>query len=247
MKQLTVKDFEYFADHRTLLPENTKQMFSKTLVALKGQKWKDMRSTLSPAFTGSKMRQMFEFVNIVGEQTSKALLDDIKGGGENSFEFKPLAMKFTVDVIASCAFGIEIDSFKNPANDFYRIASKVTNFGSLKIGLKVVGYGVFPKIMKFFNISLLDPESCDFFEKAITETMKIREREGIVRHDMIDLLLQAKKGHLALSTASEEKFADGFATVEESHHGKSEVKSVWSEVELAAQCFVFFLAGFDTV
>lgn len=247
MKQLTVKDFEYFADHRTLLPEYATQMFAKTLLALKGQKWKDMRSTLSPAFTGSKMRQMFEFVNVVGEQTSKALLDDIKGGGKNCFEFKPLAMKFTVDVIASSAFGIAIDSFKDPGNDFYRIASKVTNFGSFKVGLKVAGFALFPKIMQFFNVSLLDPESCDFFEKAITETMKIREREGIVRHDMINLLLQAKKGKLVHNSSSEEKIADGFATVEESQLGKSDVNRVWTDVELAAQCFIFFLAGFDTV
>lgn len=206
-----------------------------------------MRSTLSPAFTGSKMRQMFEFVNTVGEQTSNALLVDIKGGGESSFEFKSLAMKFTVDVIASCAFGIEIDSFKNPGNDFYRIAAKVTNFAGYKLGLKVAGFAVFPKIMQFFNVSLLDSESCDFFEKAITDTMAIREREGIVRHDMIDLLLQAKKGHLEHNTSSEEKIADGFATVEESQLGKSNVKRVWNDAELAAQCLIFFLAGFDTV
>lgn len=242
-----MRDFEYFTDHRPLVPENAKQLFAKTLLALKGQKWKDMRSTLSPAFTGSKMRQMFEFVNVVGEQTSEALLDDIRGGGEHSFEFRSLAMKFTVDVIATCAFGIEIDSFRNPANDFYRIAARFTNFTSLKMFLKFAGFAIFPQIMEFFNISLLDPESCDFFEKAITETMKVRERDGIVRHDMINLLLQVKKGQLKHNPASEEKIEDGFATVEESQLGKSDVKRVWNEEELAAQCFAFFLAGFDTV
>src|SRR5690349_1584083 len=133
-----------------------------------------MRATLSPAFTGSKMRQMFDFVSHVGHQTTMGMKDEINRGSENSFEFKALAMKFTVDVIASCAFGIEVNSFKNPGNDFHRIATKVANFSSLSTALKFVGHLTVPQIMKKLNINLLDKESCDFFQEAIIETMKIR-------------------------------------------------------------------------
>jgi hypothetical protein len=49
--------------------------------------------------TGSKMRQMFEFVSQVGEQAAKTIKEQIKNGGDASFEFKDLARKFTVDVI----------------------------------------------------------------------------------------------------------------------------------------------------
>jgi cytochrome P450 family 9 len=206
-----------------------------------------MRATLSPAFTGSKMRQMFDFVSTVGQQTAKTMQDEIKNGSENSFEFKALAMKFTVDVIASSAFGIEVNSFKNPDNDFHRIAKKVTNFSSAKTALKFAGYLTAPKVMKMLKINLLDKESCDFFNEAICETMKIREEKGIIRHDMINLLLQARKGQLAHNNNVEEKTIDGFATVEESQLGKSDVKRVWDDEDLAAQCFIFFLAGFDTV
>lgn len=52
IKQLTIKDFDYFMDHRALIPEQVDQMITKTLPVLQGQKWRDMRSTLSPAFTG---------------------------------------------------------------------------------------------------------------------------------------------------------------------------------------------------
>lgn len=52
IKLLAVKDFDYFTDHRSLISEDTDPMFGKTLIALQGQKWKDMRGTLSPAFTG---------------------------------------------------------------------------------------------------------------------------------------------------------------------------------------------------
>lgn len=57
-----------------------------------------MRSTLSPFFTGSKMRQMYSHVAVVGDQTTNTIKEKIKIGGSNMVEFKEFAMKFTVDV-----------------------------------------------------------------------------------------------------------------------------------------------------
>lgn len=50
IKQIGIKDFDHFSDHPKLHTDK-----NNALNALTGQKWRDMRSTLSPAFTGSKM------------------------------------------------------------------------------------------------------------------------------------------------------------------------------------------------
>ncbi|CAO1441593.1 unnamed protein product [Diamesa hyperborea] len=247
IKQLAVKEFDHFMDHRQLITEEMDPLFGKALFSIRGQKWRDMRSTLSPAFTGSKMRQMFEYVSQCGQQTAISMKKEIEAGGDNVFEFKALASKFTVDVIASCAFGIEVNSFTNPDNDFQRVAKKITNFSSFLSSLKFAGYMISPGLMNFLKISFFDKETSDFFRVAIQETMKYREEKGIIRHDMIDLLLQARKGNLKHSTKEEEVVADGFATVEESNVGKSQVTRVWTDDDMAAQCFIFFFAGFDTV
>ena len=73
--------------------------------------------------------------------------------------------------------------------------------------------------------------------------MDTREKKGIIRHDMINLLMQARKGNLKHESKEEEKIADGFATTEESEIGKSQNKKNWTDFELAAQCFNFFAAG----
>ena len=39
-KQLAVKDFDYFMDHRTLISEDVDPLFGKALVVLTGQKWR---------------------------------------------------------------------------------------------------------------------------------------------------------------------------------------------------------------
>lgn len=186
---------------------------------------------------------MFEFVSLVGEQAADSIKKQIKSGGADSFEFKDLARKFTVDVIATCAFGIEVNSFQNPKNDFHRISAKIANFGSFLITLKFAGYFLMPKVMKALNVKFFDDETTEFFQVAISETMNAREAKGIVRHDMINLLIQAKKGNLTHEKEKEEKVVEGFATVEESQVGKSAVKRTWEDDDLTAQCFIFFFAG----
>lgn len=207
-----------------------------------------MRATLSPMFTGSKMRQMFDYVATVGKQTALTMKEKIKRGGDNEFEFKALTTRFTVDVIASCAFGIECNSFENPDNDFHKIAIKATDFTNFKTTLKFAGFMLSPGLMKALKLSLFGKEFEEFFHEAVHGTMKIREEKGIIRHDMLNLLMQVKKGGLLKHDAKEEeKITEGFATVEESQIGKDQVKTVFDDDDLAAQAFIFFFAGFDTV
>ena len=51
-----------------------------------------------------------------------------KGDGMITLELKELFSKFTNDVIATAAFGIQVDSFKNPDNIFLRMGTKAINF-----------------------------------------------------------------------------------------------------------------------
>ena len=63
LKKLFVKDFDHFEDRKGFVTEATDKIWGKGLLSLSAEKWRDMRVTLSPAFTGSKMRQMFELVS----------------------------------------------------------------------------------------------------------------------------------------------------------------------------------------
>lgn len=59
LKQLTMKHIDHFEDRRSVIETVPDDLFGSALPMMKGQRWRDMRATLSPAFTGSKMRQMF--------------------------------------------------------------------------------------------------------------------------------------------------------------------------------------------
>lgn len=68
-------------------------------------------------------------------------------------ELKDAFSRFTNDVIATTAFGIECDSLRNKVNEFYLMGKDVTDFSGLR-NLKFVAYSFFPRLMKvFFQIN----------------------------------------------------------------------------------------------
>ena len=56
------------------------------------------------------------------------------------------------------------------------------------------------------------------------ETMEYREKNGIIRHDMIHLLIEAKKGTLVYEEDTKDSSEAGFATVQESVIGQKQIK-----------------------
>lgn len=220
-------------------------LFGNSLFQLKGAKWRDMRATLSPAFTGSKMRQMFDLVSECGDEMTKTLSTEAKSTGGVDYEMKDLFSKYTNDVISSAAFGYKINSFKDPNNEFYLSGKKFLEFGSPKTTFRMMLILMVPKVARFFNVSLIDGNIMKFFRSMVLDNIESREKQGIFRPDMINILMNVKKGN-TLSNTTEEKVIDGFATVSESSIGNKVVKREWTDDEIVAQCFLFFLAGFDT-
>lgn len=53
MKLICIKEFDSFTDHMTNMTPEMDPLLGNALISLQGKKWKDMRGTLSPAFTGN--------------------------------------------------------------------------------------------------------------------------------------------------------------------------------------------------
>lgn len=106
-----------------------------------------------------------------------------------------------------------------------------------------------PKVIKLLNLSLIDVTTSKYFKKLVLDAMDYRKKNNIVRLDMNNTLMKRRAGTNEMNAETEQsetlEFA-GFATVEESSIGKTTVKRQWNDNELVAQCFMFFLAGFDS-
>ncbi|KAF7286477.1 cytochrome P450 9e2-like [Rhynchophorus ferrugineus] len=244
IKQITVKDFDHFTDHRNFVDPESDPLWGKNLFSLKGQRWREMRATLTGSFTSSKMKAMFSLMDAAADTFVKYYWD--KGDEKMELELKDTYTRYTSDVIATIAFGLEVDSLTQPENTFYLMGRKITNFSGFVTSLKFFGYFMIPSLFKKFKISMLDKGASNFFRSVISETIKVREDQGIVRPDMINVLLEVRKG---IKQEDNSDIIDtGFATVEESSDITKfrQLKSLTND-DITSQALIFFFAGFDAI
>jgi len=130
-KNIKVKDFNHFVDSQTedVVSKLRKggaldSLFNQNITTAKGEEWKDVRSSLSPIFTSGKMKLMLKFVVDVSGRLFNEMEKQVDQG---EFELKELTGRLSLDALASCAFGLDFDSFggstqgslKVPKMDFF--------------------------------------------------------------------------------------------------------------------------------
>ncbi|CAB3239056.1 unnamed protein product [Arctia plantaginis] len=246
IKKVTIKDFDHFVDRRSFASEFD-STFGRSLINLKGEEWKEMRSTLSPAFTSSKIRLMVPFMVDVGEEMIKVLSKRIKDSETQYIDVsaKDLTTRYANDVIASCAFGLKVDS-QSADSHFYVKAKDIVKFDFTRL-MKIFFLRCLPSIADMLKLSLTSSETSGFFSNVVLSSIEEREKRNIIRHDMINILNEIKKGKLSHEKDTDVDSGAGFATVEESHIGKKLREREWSDDDLVAQAVLFLLAGFDTI
>ncbi|CAK1596644.1 unnamed protein product [Parnassius mnemosyne] len=244
IKNIVVKDFEYFVDHTSLVDETADPLFGRNLFSLKGEDWKQMRSKLSPAFTSSKMRIMVPFIVDVCNQMIKFVKKSIQDSPENfaDIECSDLSSRYAHDVITSYSFGLKVDSHNEQDNEFYKMGMLATNI-SFKQFVLLTAFNSSPMLMKKFKITIFAQATKNFFKNLVARMMRDREINNVNRPDIINQLIETKKGNITLSNKESK---DDIAKVEKTATDKGENR-VWSDDDLIAQAVVFFLAGFNTV
>jgi cytochrome P450 family 6 len=73
VKNILVKDSQYFIDHIVSFNEKLDPLFSRSLVISKGQIWRYLRTNLTPVFTSGKMKMMFYLVDTCGKELADCL------------------------------------------------------------------------------------------------------------------------------------------------------------------------------
>ncbi|XP_011865318.1 PREDICTED: cytochrome P450 9e2-like [Vollenhovia emeryi] len=217
IKSVTIKNFDAFQDHLFFGNETQDPLFGTNLFALRGDKWRDIRVLLSPAFTASKMKAMFPLISECAVNFSEYVTS--VPADKRVMEMKDIFTRYANDVIATCAFGINVDSMRDPENEFLNFGKNATNFGLIPL-IKILLYQHSPSLIRLFNLKIIDDRTTKFFVNLVADTMRIREEKGITRPDLIQLLIESKS--------------------------KREPGRELTIMNMTSQAFIFFLAGFET-
>ncbi|PNF30179.1 putative cytochrome P450 6a13 [Cryptotermes secundus] len=236
IKDVLVKDFSTFHDRGVYMNEEVEPL-SGHLFSLPGKRWRNLRIKLSPTFTSGKMKMMFQRLVECGDEL-KLCLENIAGRGE-VIEVKDLLGRFSTDVISSCAFGIECNCLKNENAEFRQWGRKIFEPSMLGIIIGILSTAA-PVVLDKLKLPTFDPNVSKYFRKMVHETVEYRESNNVKRNDFMQLLIQLKeKGSLDSEQGAEDRSDEEFSGIGETADGLS-------MNSLAAQAFVFFLAGFET-
>lgn len=151
IREICIKAFDSFPDHRRFFTEDADPVLGGNLLGLTGQKWKTMRAKLSPCFTAAKMKLMFGLI----DDCAREFLHHLH---EGQIDAKAVFGRYTCDVIATAAFGLKINSMKDPDNEFLKAGTEAANFSAAKL-FKVQDFDmehvgrIYEIIFAFFNVN----------------------------------------------------------------------------------------------
>lgn len=182
------------------------------LFFLNSPSWNDLRSRLTPLFSSGKIKHMFHLMKNIGDQLNEAMESTNINEKTKTFcaDVKDLCTRYTIDVIASCAYGLEVKSLKFPDGDFVTYGRKIFEFNlfrafeffavffmpelvslfRFKVNL-VLLYGVYVGYRTYL-FQVFSKETTDFLRESINFVLNEREKSGNARQDLIDTLLVLK-------------------------------------------------------
>lgn len=231
IKCILGKDFRHFND-RGIYYDEENDPVSAHLFSLSGPKWKTLRSKLTPAFTAGKTKYMFDAIKSCGDDMVQLLENLMKL--DEDIEIKDILARFTTDVIGSCAFGIECNSLTNPNAEFREMGRRAFTQTPGDV-FKMVIIRSFPKLAKLLKLGVFSPRVSRFFQQVVEDTVNFREQNNVTRPDFLQLLIQMR-GDASLNNLHN----DG------NNHAEETCGDGLTMNEIAAQAFIFFLAGFET-
>ncbi|XP_068134836.1 cytochrome P450 3A29-like isoform X2 [Hyperolius riggenbachi] len=181
--------------------------------------WKRIRSVLSPTFTSGKLKQMFPIIKSYGELLVKNMQKKVDN--KEFIDMKQIFGSYSMDIVLSTSFSVNVDSMNNPNNPF---VTNVENLFSVSfftpLFITTVLCPFLIPLLDKLNFSFIPVSVLNFFQDAIKNFKKNRQKG--VHTDRVDFL--------QLLVDSQNK--DGCNGLCDS--------------EILAQGIIFIMAGYET-
>lgn len=233
IKNIMVKDFSKAPNRFALITRRDELKYSLTDVV--DDHWRFIRNTILPTFSSGKMRKMSSILQV----KYKMLLDALnKRAAEGEvIEFKEVYGNYTMDVIASLGFGMEIDSQTNPDNTFVKYAKELFTVKFTPLLILAAMSSKIDAVLNYFKISPLNNRKVmEFYKSAVHQAVGMRDDTDKDRKDMLQLMLNAHKD-------TDRNEIEETHTYENPEQWKKRGLTV---EEITGNSILFLLAGFDT-
>ncbi|XP_064612069.1 cytochrome P450 3A12-like isoform X2 [Liolophura sinensis] len=248
LKKVTVKEFNNFTNRRTLgVGDRDNPPNSQFLINLSDDAWRHNRNTLTPTFSGGKLKQMSGLICKAVDSLVKVL--ETKAANKEPVDIRQYTGAYTMSVIASTGFGIDLDAqgalhdspFVTNANKFFEISIFKPIFLILLLLPCVT------PLLEILKISLLPSDAVDYFRKVLSQALEERRKNPGKFNDFLELMITAEKQAQSCVVDDDDAGDTKDDTVNlngpwvDKRKGKGLTNS-----EILAAAITFFSAGYET-
>ncbi|CAN9510186.1 unnamed protein product [Ophioblennius macclurei] len=185
--------------------------------------WKRIRGVLSPSFTSGRLKEMFGIM----QNHSTILVNNMKkmSDKDESLDLKEFFGPYSMDVVTSTAFSVDIDSLNNPSDPFVTNIKKMLKFDFLDpLFLSVALFPFLGPVFEKMEFSFFPTSVTDFFYAALQKIKSARESSTQKsRVDFLQLMIDSQKN---LNGGDNDK--------------------ALTDHEILSQAMIFLFAGYET-
>ncbi|KAI1292703.1 Cytochrome P450 3A29 [Halotydeus destructor] len=182
-KKVLSSQFQDFVNHNSFQQEDGPM--GESVFNLRDERWRETRKIITPTFTASKLRSMQSLM----DESCSDLIEQLDLSEGKPVDIKDLICGFTMDVIASTAFGTKVNTAKNPQNE---IAVNGRRLLSNDLSFKHIVMMMMPWFS--FNVLKLSfTDTAQFFSDVTISILKKRRQDPrLKRQDLIQCLMEAE-------------------------------------------------------
>ncbi|XP_068607395.1 cytochrome P450 3A40-like [Brachionichthys hirsutus] len=188
--------------------------------------WRRIRSVLSPSFTSGRLKEMFSIM----KHHSAILVSSMKKKADKNepLELKEFFGPYSMDVVTSTAFSVDIDSLNNPSDPFVTNIKKMLKFDLFNpLFILIAFFPFMGPILEKLEFSFFPKSVTDFFYAALEKIKANRETSKqtvLLRVDFLQLMIDSQKNN-NVSGVEDKGLSDH---------------------EILSQAMIFLFAGYET-
>ncbi|XP_054156810.1 cytochrome P450 3A11-like, partial [Oppia nitens] len=238
-KHIQIKDFQYFNDRTLSLKIITHPIIDGSVHLKCGQRWRDLRSVLSPMFSGSKLRKLYELIDSSIDTFLDILAKNQQNKDDNDFDIYELFKRLTADLTARTAFGVQTNVQTATDSKFLDAMNLLFNSHPYSKWYRILSF-CFPRFSPLFNqFSRLDDQiDCLMNRSANGQLIDITK-------EIIDLRKNASintKHTDILQSMFDNNVDNNTKTIDDINDNKQSIKL--TDYEIQGNCIFFYIAGY---
>jgi cytochrome P450 len=138
-----------------------------------------------------QIKALFPLVEEVLNRFTKHINDELKNDNKEPFDAREICAKYTTDVVSSCIFNADAQSFTKDKPEIREMGRRIMQFSPF-LTFIFIAYSIFPGLMKVYKAKMVHKDVEDFFTNLMYQAVEQREKHPVNRDDYLAYLISMR-------------------------------------------------------